>query len=172
MDNNLQQKEADTDLPTGTSFAKASTQQPEPAVGEDSKDRITAEEVANGMDLQGIPWENLPFSRKDYRSTRLRDAAGSLAKLGERFRQDVESEPDIRAKFYEFFETRRNIKPSITHFQLRNLVSASSEADVFSYVGNGSVVHWDTNTEQKSTTLALAPLLLQFKTQKTGKSPL
>lgn len=52
---------------------QASTTEPEASVQGDSHDCITAEDVANGMDMQGFRWPALPFAREDYRAMRLRE---------------------------------------------------------------------------------------------------
>lgn len=52
------------------------------------------------------------------------------------------------------------MKSSITHFQLRNLAWATSKTNVF-VVHDSNIVHWDADSEQKSTVLGVtesAPL--------------
>nr|GEW75699.1 hypothetical protein [Tanacetum cinerariifolium] len=43
--------------------------------------------------------------------------------------------------YYEFFHNTRSVKPTILHFQLRNLVWATSKHDVY-LMSNYSIMHW------------------------------
>ena len=111
---------------------------------------ITAEQAANVPDVQDIPWESLPFSREDYRATRLR-AGGTLATVP---RAGLK-EPRRDARFFDFFKNTRSVRCSIAHFQLRNLAWATSKHDVF-VIHEGSVLHWDTAAETKRRVLDLS----------------
>lgn len=86
---------------------------------------ITAEDVANGIDMQGIPWYSMPFKRADYRATRSRPIVSRPA-----------------ARFFDFSKNMRGVKCHISHFQLRNLAWATSNNDVF-VAQDAAVVHWD-----------------------------
>ncbi|KAJ0502708.1 hypothetical protein HanHA300_Chr11g0415991 [Helianthus annuus] len=43
--------------------------------------------------------------------------------------------------YYEFFHNSRSVKPTFVHFQLRNMVWATSKHDVY-VVSNDSIIHW------------------------------
>lgn len=130
-----------------------------PARRPDRDGEITAEQAANGIDMQGIPWENLPFSREDYRATRLRDTSPSLRRdstdMNESLRDELKTKPTKGASFYEFFRNTRQVKCSIVHFQLRNLAWATSEHDVF-VMHDAAVVHWDAASRRKRQVLDLS----------------
>lgn len=116
---------------------------------------ITAEQAASGMDVQGIPWDNLPFSREDYRATRMR---GTLRRDGTEFAKtprELVKEPRRGARFYSFFQNTRRVKCSIVHFQLRNLAWATSKHDVLVMYDAG-IVHWDAAARRKSHVLDLS----------------
>lgn len=122
----------------------------EPANGD-----ITAEQAACGVDVQGIPWEDLPFSREDYRAKRLRDNHGrDAADVGDGLHAVVK-EPRRGGRFYQFFRNTRRVKCSIVHFQLRNLAWATSKHDVF-VMHDAAVVHWDAAARRKSQVLDLS----------------
>lgn len=57
--------------------------------------------------------------------------------------------------YYEFFYNTRLVKPTILHFQLRNLVWATSKHDVY-LVSNYSVMHWSSLTGNLSEILNFA----------------
>jgi WD40 repeat protein len=111
--------------------------------------------VANGHDVQGIPWHTLPFSREDYRTTRLKDRAhlegtDSADSLGDQVKK-----PETGASFFRFSRNTRRVKCSIVHFQLRNLVWATSSHDVF-MMHEASVVHWDAAARRRTPVLDLS----------------
>lgn len=117
---------------------------------------ITAEQAANGMDVQGIPWETLPFSREDYRATRLRDGrrGDCLPECSDGLR-DLMKEPRRGAQFFDFFKNIRRIKCTIVHFQLRNLAWATSKHDVY-VMHDGTVIHWDAAAERRTQVIDLS----------------
>ncbi|KAL6296971.1 hypothetical protein ACE6H2_005113 [Prunus campanulata] len=106
------------------------------------KTDTSAMEARNGKDIQGIPWERLNFTRDKYRETRLKQYKNyeSLS----RPRQDLEKEclqVEMRKTFYDFHYNTRIVKSTIVHFQLRNLLWATSKHDVY-LMQNFSVMHW------------------------------
>lgn len=114
---------------------------------------ITAEQAANGMDVQGIPWDRLPVSREDYRATRLRESSRRDAGFSQM--RDVSQEPRRGAMFYDFYRNTRRVKCSIVHFQLRNLAWATSKHDVF-VMHDAAIWHWDAAAQQKRSVLDLS----------------
>jgi len=91
-----------------------------------------------GLDPQGIPWNNLDTSRVEYRKSRLENymnyenlrpeqrPASAAALQAEISSHHVESD----AQFFEFESNERQLRSSIVHFQLRNLVWSTSSHDV------------------------------------------
>ncbi|KAM3695956.1 hypothetical protein ACJW31_06G001900 [Castanea mollissima] len=84
----------------------------------------TAAQARSGKDIQGIPWDRLSITREKYRQTRL-----------EQYR-NYENIPHSGEG-----RNSRSVKPTILHFQLRNLVWATSKHDVY-LMSNFSVIHW------------------------------
>mmetsp|Transcript_3852 Transcript_3852/g.6727 ORF Transcript_3852/g.6727 Transcript_3852/m.6727 type:complete len:636 (-) Transcript_3852:222-2129(-) len=117
---------------------------------------ITAEQVAAGIDIQGVPWGSLPFGREEYRNTRL-----SAYKNYENMPQDTSLKNEIKAnhrkdaKFFRFYHNTRRAKCTVVHFQLRNLVWATSERDVY-LVYKNDVMHWDAVRKRVSRVLNLS----------------
>lgn len=110
----------------------------------------TALQARHGKDIQGIPWERLHFTRESYRETRLQQYKNyenlnrphdELDKECQEFRKD--------GKFYDFHYNTRSVKSTFVHFQLRNLVWATSKHDVY-LMSNYSVMHWS-SLKRKST---------------------
>jgi len=107
------------------------------------------------MDVQGIPWESLSFSREDYRATRLNEHSRHDSKEPVTILRDVVKEPRRGAHFYDFFRNTRRVKCTIVHFQLRNLAWATSKHDVF-VMHDAAVVHWDAAAKRKNQVLDLS----------------
>ncbi|MCL7042577.1 hypothetical protein MKW94_024505 [Papaver nudicaule] len=102
----------------------------------------TAKQARKGKDRQGIPWERLNITRDKYRKTRIEQYKNyenipSSGELIDKQCKDIEKGPD----YYEFQHNTRMVKPTILHFQLRNLVWATSKHDVY-LMSNYAVVHW------------------------------
>lgn len=116
---------------------------------------VTAEMAANGVDVQGIPWDRLPFSREDYRATRMRETSRRESPDLSHSLRDMVNEPRRGAKFYHFFRNTRKVRCSIVHFQLRNLAWATSKHDVF-VMHEAAIVHWDAAAKRKTQVLDLS----------------
>eukprot|EP00172_Hildenbrandia_rubra_P003960 Plantae.Rhodophyta-Hildenbrandia_rubra.ctg7145.p1 GENE.Plantae.Rhodophyta-Hildenbrandia_rubra.ctg7145~~Plantae.Rhodophyta-Hildenbrandia_rubra.ctg7145.p1 ORF type:complete len:430 (-),score=76.64 Plantae.Rhodophyta-Hildenbrandia_rubra.ctg7145:1019-2308(-) len=134
--------------------------------GEDGRDLdITWAQAAEGIDIQGIPWEDLPFTRADYRATRLRDgreveASGVNNGLGPIIERkprvkDIKEDVNGNGRYYCFRKNTRRAKCSILHFQLRNLVWATSRHDVY-IQDEDNVYHWDAAACRKRLELSLS----------------
>lgn len=107
-----------------------------------SKTDTSALEARNGKDIQGIPWERLNFTRDKYRETRLNQYK-NYENLS-RSREELEKECKQVEKghnFYDFQFNTRLVQSTIVHFQLRNLLWATSKHDVY-LMQNYSVMHW------------------------------
>ncbi|XP_011000025.1 PREDICTED: uncharacterized WD repeat-containing protein C2A9.03-like isoform X1 [Populus euphratica] len=102
----------------------------------------SSEQARNGQDIQGIPWERLNITREKYRLTRLEQYKNyeNIPLSGEAVDKECK-QMEKGGYYYEFFHNTRSVKPTIFHFQLRNLVWATSKHDVY-LVSNFSVMHW------------------------------
>ncbi|PON60180.1 WD repeat containing protein [Parasponia andersonii] len=102
----------------------------------------SSSQARKGKDIQGIPWDRLNITRKKYRLTRLEQYRNyeNIPLSGEAVDKECK-QMEKGANYYEFFYNTRLVKPTILHFQLRNLVWASSKHDVY-LISNCSVMHW------------------------------
>ncbi|CAM0906842.1 unnamed protein product [Alopecurus aequalis] len=102
----------------------------------------SAVEHRDGKDMQGIPWERLNYSRDQYREIRLKQYKNyeSLSRSHEGLDMECK-QVERNDKFYDFCFNTRLVKSTIMHFQLRNLVWATSKHDVY-MTQNNSVMHW------------------------------
>ena len=121
---------------------------------------ITREDVLRGLDPQGIPWSTLGTSRSEYRKQRLTQYR-NYENLNDEERMDrgrvvsslqneVAQHPVNyqRARQYYTFENNERLVPSrIVHFQLRNLVWATTAHDVFVAQAH-EVLHFNYHTGQ------------------------
>nr|VDD52733.1 unnamed protein product [Brassica oleracea] len=92
----------------------------------------TAEQARKGKGIQGIPWVMLSISREKYRQTRLQQYKNyeNVTNSGESSEM-VCKVTQKEGHFYDFWRNSRSIKSTILHFQLRNLVWATSKHDVY-----------------------------------------
>ncbi|KAL3508305.1 hypothetical protein ACH5RR_027706 [Cinchona calisaya] len=113
----------------------------------------SAAQARRGKDVQGIPWEMLSITREKYRKTRLEQYKNyeNVPQSGEGSEKECKS-TDKGSTYYEFRRNSRSVKSTILHFQLRNLVWATSKHDVY-FMSHFSVIHWSTLTCNKSEVL-------------------
>ncbi|KAI3686123.1 hypothetical protein L1987_79795 [Smallanthus sonchifolius] len=116
----------------------------------------SAAEARRGKDIQGIPWVSLSITREKYRQTRLRQYKNyeNIPQSGE----VSEKACKVTAKtglFYDFRRNSRSARSTILHFQLRNLVWATSKHDVY-FMSNFSVFHWSSLKCNKTEVLNVA----------------
>ncbi|KAI3465101.1 hypothetical protein Pfo_021764 [Paulownia fortunei] len=106
------------------------------------KTDTSALEARNGKDIQGIPWERLNFTREKYRESRLKQYKNyeSLSRSREDLKKKCK-EVEKGHNFYDFQFNTRLVKSTIVHFQLRNLLWATSKHDVY-LTQNYSIMHW------------------------------
>ncbi|CAJ2644355.1 unnamed protein product [Trifolium pratense] len=106
------------------------------------KTDTSALEARKGKDIQGIPWERLNYSRDEYRETRLKQYKNyeSLTRSRQHLHKEC-LEVQKGNSFYDFQFNTRLVKSTIVHFQLRNLLWATSKHDVY-LMQNYSVMHW------------------------------
>ncbi|KAB1203699.1 putative WD repeat-containing protein C2A9.03 [Morella rubra] len=109
--------------------------------------------AAREEDIQGIPWERLRITREKYRQTRLEQYRNyeNIPHSGEVSAKDCKV-TEKSGSYYEFRRNSRSVKSTILHFQLRNLVWATSKHDVY-LMSHYSVIHWSSLTCSKSEVL-------------------
>lgn len=110
-------------------------------------------QARKGKDIQGIPWDRLSITRTKYRQTRLEQYKNyeNVTNSGESSAKGCKPTEKGRI-YYEFWRNTRSAKSTIFHFQLRNLVWATSKHDVY-LMANHSVLHWSALTRQRSEVL-------------------
>ncbi|KAL8491929.1 hypothetical protein ACS0TY_023507 [Phlomoides rotata] len=103
----------------------------------------SSSQAREGKDIQGIPWDRLNITRETYRLTRLQQYRNyvSLPSSSEEGVDKGLKPAPKGGNYFEFFHNTRLVKPTILHFQLRNLVWATSKHDVY-LISNYSVMHW------------------------------
>ncbi|KAH6768148.1 Transducin/WD40 repeat-like superfamily protein [Perilla frutescens var. frutescens] len=113
----------------------------------------TAAQARKGRDIQGIPWERLSITREKYRQTRLEQYKNyeNIPQSGEGSEKECKS-TEKGGSYYVFRRNSRSVKSTILHFQLRNLVWATSKHDVY-LMSHFSVMHWSSLTCTKSEVL-------------------
>ncbi|KAI4344865.1 hypothetical protein L6164_012052 [Bauhinia variegata] len=125
-------------------------------IGVDEYEMITkgtdtsAAQARKGKDVQGIQWDRLNITRERYRMTRLEQYRNyeNIPSSGEAVDKEYK-QVEKGGNYYEFFHNTRLVKPTILHFQLRNLVWATSKHDVY-LISNYSVMHWSSLTGKLS----------------------
>ncbi|TYI21538.1 hypothetical protein E1A91_A06G041900v1 [Gossypium mustelinum] len=130
------------------------------------KTDTSAVEARNGKDIQGIPWERLNFTRDKYRETRLRQYKNYESLSGSREGMEKEClHVEKGNAFYDFQFNTRLVKSTIVHFQLRNLLWATSKQDVY-LMQNYSVMHWSSLLRKGKEVLNVAkPIVPNLKRQ-------
>ncbi|CAL0319356.1 unnamed protein product [Lupinus luteus] len=120
------------------------------------KNETSALDARNGKDIQGIPWERLDYSRDEYRESRLKQYKNfeNLSRPRENLNKEC-LEVQKGNTFYDFQFNTRLVKSTIAHFQLRNLVCATSKHDVY-LTENYSVMHWSSLQRKGKEVLNLA----------------
>ncbi|CAI9283433.1 unnamed protein product [Lactuca saligna] len=112
-----------------------------------------AAQARRGKDIQGIPWERLSITRDKYRQTRLEQYKNyeNIPQSGEASEKACKV-TNKTGLYYDFRRNSRSVKSTILHFQLRNLVWATSKHDVY-LMSHFSVIHWSSLTCNKSEVL-------------------
>ncbi|OAY51193.1 uncharacterized WD repeat-containing protein C2A9.03 isoform X2 [Manihot esculenta] len=113
-------------------------------------------QARKGKDIQGIPWERLNITRDKYRLTRLEHYKNyeNIPLSGQAVDKECK-QMEKGGNYYEFFYNTRLVKPTILHFQLRNLVWATSKHDVY-LMSNYSVMHWSSLSRNLSEVINFA----------------
>jgi hypothetical protein len=124
--------------------------------GVDDYDMVTdtsSSQARGGKDIQGIPWERLNITRENYRLTRLEQYKNyeNIPASGQVIDKECK-QVEKGGRYFDFFHNSRLVKPTILHFQLRNLIWATSKHDVY-LMSNYSVMHWSSLTGNLSVVL-------------------
>ncbi|XP_072973855.1 uncharacterized WD repeat-containing protein C2A9.03-like isoform X2 [Typha angustifolia] len=116
----------------------------------------SALEYRNGKDMQGLPWKSLNYSREKYREMRLKQYRNyeNLSMPHDGLEKECK-QLQSRSTFYDFQFNTRLVKSTIVHFQLRNLLWATSKHDVY-IMQNYSVMHWSSLLQRGKEVLNLA----------------
>ncbi|KAL9234249.1 hypothetical protein vseg_009137 [Gypsophila vaccaria] len=137
-----------------------------------SKTDTTAGEARKGKDIQGIPWERLNFTREKYRETRLKQYKNYQSIPSSDHLQKDCKQVEKGHKFYDFQFNTRLVKSTIVHFQLRNLMWATSKHDVY-LMQNYSVMHWSALRQSGKEVLNVAkPIVPTAKCPRSCPLPL
>lgn len=114
---------------------------------------VTAAQARRGQDIQGIPWNSLSITRERYRKTRLEQYKNyeNIPGSGDKAGKDCKNTKK-GCSFYDFRKNSRSIKSTILHFQLRNLVWATSKHDVY-LLSQFSIMHYSSLTCKSSEVL-------------------
>ncbi|KAF5796325.1 putative transcription factor WD40-like family [Helianthus annuus] len=115
----------------------------------------SAAQARRGKDIQGIPWERLSITREKYRQTRLEQYKNyeNIPQSGETSEKACKA-TNKTGMFYDFRRSSRSVRSKILHFQLRNLVWATSKHDVY-FMSHSSVYHWSSLKSKKTEVLNL-----------------
>lgn len=132
----------------------------------------TAVQAKRGKDIQGIPWNRLNFTREKYRETRLQQYKNYENLPRPRRSRNLDKECtnfERGSSFYDFRHNTRSVKATIVHFQLRNLVWATSKHNVY-LMQNYSIMHWSSLKQKGEEVLNVAgPIVPSVK--HPGSSP-
>ncbi|KAF5807538.1 putative transcription factor WD40-like family [Helianthus annuus] len=113
----------------------------------------SAAQARRGKDIQGIQWERLSITREKYRQTRLEQYKNyeNIPHSGEGSEKACKV-TNKTGLFYDFRQNSRSARSTILHFQLRNLVWATSKHDVY-LMSHFSVFHWSSLKSVKTEVL-------------------
>ncbi|GBG59455.1 hypothetical protein CBR_g38480 [Chara braunii] len=123
---------------------------------EDDRD-TTAAEARRGKDIQGIPWQRFDSTREQYREDRLH-----LREHYENIKATWSPEQLMKecskfekgAAYYDFRFNTRAVRSAYIHFQLRNLVWATTKHDVYT-MSNHAIHHWSATSRKCTEVLNL-----------------
>lgn len=97
----------------------------------------------NRCDIQGINWDRLETVREAARDARTRLHQVSVGRVGLLPPRMARKLPNTES-FFRFRRMNTNHQALIAHFQLRNLIAATSRADIF-YAGRSRVMRTDSS---------------------------
>ncbi|KAI9313578.1 WD40-repeat-containing domain protein [Dichotomocladium elegans] len=131
---------------------------------------ITEDMYGRGVDMQGINWGDGMSSRDEWRKRRIKEYINYQCVEDTQMSPLVQVTKDIKevsndCEFYTFKHAQLTEKLSIGHFQLRNLLWATSKNDVY-YMYDNTVRHWSPHLSRSREVLnvqtASAPQNLVF----------
>uniref|UniRef100_A0A7S4PRP2 DUF2415 domain-containing protein n=1 Tax=Guillardia theta TaxID=55529 RepID=A0A7S4PRP2_GUITH len=101
--------------------------------------RVTKDQFRRGCDPQGIRWDQINITRSTYRNQRLLQYENyenlddsARPRPHSSLKAEIDSHVTNRGhSFYEFENSEKQARANIVHFQLRNLVWATTSHDVF-----------------------------------------
>ncbi|KAK9804828.1 hypothetical protein WJX72_007603 [[Myrmecia] bisecta] len=155
--------DADVDLPQAAYSSESDDDDDFVEFEEDPEEAAdtTAEQLLlQGRDMQGIPWERLQFSRQRYRETRLKQYVNytNMREAVERAQGQLNKDakkPTQDEHYYSFHRNARAVRSTIVHFQLRNLVWATSKHDIY-VMHENCINHWSEITRKTTKVLDLS----------------
>ncbi|KAI8140995.1 WD40-repeat-containing domain protein [Fennellomyces sp. T-0311] len=98
---------------------------------------------AKGVDMQGIDWESRPVTRRMWREKRIAEYENylSLENAGDPVRATEIKSVSTDRKYYSFKYAKLNERCNYGHFQLRNLLWATSKNSIY-YMHDDCVRQW------------------------------
>ncbi|KAK8164210.1 WD40-repeat-containing domain protein [Phyllosticta citrichinensis] len=114
---------------------------------------ITRDDLrGNSHDLQGINWEKLETTREQARNAR----SGLYRLTGQSFvHGGTSSQLQGTERYVDFRRMNTNHQALIAHFQLRNLISATSRQDIY-YAGRSHIMRTDSLGQSTNCVMDLA----------------
>ncbi|XP_076915494.1 uncharacterized protein LOC143574863 [Bidens hawaiensis] len=110
----------------------------------------TSAQARRGKDIQGIPWNRLNVTREQHRRARLkhyRNYVNIQYAVDNRYKQMPKG-----GYYYDFCHNSRAVRPTILHYELRNLVWATTKHDVY-LLFNHSITHWSSLSKKLTETV-------------------
>ncbi|XP_076917937.1 uncharacterized protein LOC143578154 [Bidens hawaiensis] len=113
----------------------------------------SSSQARRGKDIQGVPWKRFQTIREMYRQSRLIHYRNfeNILFSGDAVDLRYKMKPE-GGNYYEFFHNSTTVRPTIFHFQLRNLVWATSKHDVY-VSSNHSIMHWSSLSKKLTETV-------------------
>eukprot|EP01023_Acetabularia_acetabulum_P004452 TRINITY_DN11860_c0_g4_i1.p1 TRINITY_DN11860_c0_g4~~TRINITY_DN11860_c0_g4_i1.p1 ORF type:complete len:427 (-),score=74.62 TRINITY_DN11860_c0_g4_i1:166-1446(-) len=115
-------------------------------------------------DMQAIPWERVNIGRDAYRAERVQHVRNyfNILELGDEAAlnqykkrlKTMEGNVSRDGVFFQFAKTWRSMQPQVLHFQLRNLVWATSPTDIY-YTQRHCIRHFNTTTREVTNVMIL-----------------
>ena len=143
--------------------------------GEEESSTPSSDESESGPavdPVQGIPWRALRLERRAYRQERsdnyqpfhnMRSEVDDLRRIADEAQRVCES-----ANLFGFEANDREVAPVVSHFQLRNLVAAPTEHDVY-VTGYGTVLGVCTASGRRRSVLDLANSAVRGKLEAAAR---
>ncbi|KAL7750396.1 hypothetical protein RI367_004169 [Sorochytrium milnesiophthora] len=111
---------------------------------------VTREDHLRGTDVQGVDWSALPISRDRYRDERIKASKSFRNTLYDLSNLRTLLPVQSRVPFYQFNHSNLAEKCCFNHFQLRNLIWATSHNEVV-FAHDHYVRRWNSALRQTTT---------------------